>query len=162
MPCAYSRLLSRWSFCSPGGPGVQSSSLQLVGRLYNGRLAALCCVCGYGRWWAWRTIVSPTRGTPFPFQPLHAQLVRCLPACGWSVYGRVVASATVSLVHGSVGSHMVGLFAVGFFVLQPALAQPDVVLVVLVVCCGQPVGYGGHCVVTSACPARCWSAFLGL
>ena len=48
--------------------GVRSRSLPLVGRLHNGIVEAFCCVRGYGHRWAWRTTVSPTRRTPFPFQ----------------------------------------------------------------------------------------------
>ena len=79
---AHSRLLTRSSLRSPGGPGVQSSSLQL----YNGRVAVFCRVRGYGRRRAWHTMVSPTRGTPFPFRPLYAWRVRCWSACVLSVY----------------------------------------------------------------------------
>ena len=125
---SYSRLLTRSSFRLPGGPGVRSSSLLLVGRLYNGRVAALCCARGYGGRRAWRTMVLPTHGTPFPFRPLHARLVWCWPACVWSVYCRVVFFAAVRLVHGCVRRLTVGLFVVGFIALQPAPAQPDVVL----------------------------------
>ena len=78
-----SRLLTRSSLRSPGGPEFRSSLLPLVGRSYIGRVAVFRCVRGYGRWRAWRTMVSPTRGTPFPFRPLHARLVWCWPACVW-------------------------------------------------------------------------------
>ena len=85
---AYSRLLTLWSLRSPGGPGVRSSSLRLVGRLYNGRVVALCCVPGYGRRRAWRTTVSPTHGTPFPFRPVHAWLFGVgRLACGLFIVG---------------------------------------------------------------------------
>ena len=87
---AYSRLLTWSSLRSPGVPGVGSSSLRLVGRLHNGRVAALCCVRGYGRRRAWRTMLSPTHGMPFPFRLLHARLVWCWPACVWSVYCQLV------------------------------------------------------------------------
>ena len=69
-------------------------------------------------------MVLPTHGTPFPFRPLHARLVRCWPACVWSVYGCVVVSAAVWLVHGGVSRLMVGLFVVGSFLLLPALSRP--------------------------------------
>ena len=82
-----------------------------------------CRVRGYGRRRAWRTMVSPTRGTPLPFVPLHAWRVRCWPACVWSVYGRVVAAAAVWLVHGCVSSIMVGLFVVWSFLLLRALSR---------------------------------------
>ena len=90
-----------------------------------------CCVRGYGGWQAWRTTVSPTRWTPFPFRPLHAWLVWCSPACVWSVYGDVVAAAVVLLVHGCVSRLMVGLFGVGFLALLRALAWSHVVRVVV-------------------------------
>ena len=91
----------------------------------------------------------PTRGTPFPFRPLRARLVRCWLASVWSVYRRVVVAAGVWLVHGCVGRRMsacssLGLFcccehcrvlgcrvdalwAVGSFVRRPACAQPVMV-----------------------------------
>ena len=117
---AYSRLLTWSCLRSPRGPGVRSSSLRLVGRLYNGRVAALCCVRGYGRWRASRTMASPTHGTPFPFQPLHARLIWCWPACVWSVYCRVFFSAAVWLVQGCVSRLTVSLFVVRSIALQPA------------------------------------------
>ena len=116
---AYSRPLTRSSLRSPRGPGVPSSSLPLVGRLYNGRVAALCCVPGYGRWRAWRTVVSPTHGTSFPSPPLYAWLVWGWPACVCSVFCRVVLSAAVWLAHGCVSRLMVGLFVVCPIALQP-------------------------------------------
>ena len=152
---AYSRLLTRSSLRSPGGLGFRSISLRLVGRLYNGRVAALCFVPGCGRQRAWRTMVSPTFWTPFPFVPLHAQLFWYWPACLWSVWCRVVFSAAVWLVHGCVSRLTVGLFVAGFIALQPAPAQPDVVLDVLSVssevCRGQPVRCGGLFVATGTC-----------
>ena len=67
---------------------------------------------------------------------------------------------------------LVGLCVVGSIALQPAPAQLDVVLVVFSVCselcCGLPVRYGGHCVATGVCPARCvgspfsWPPVVGL
>ena len=54
---------------------VLYSLLTLVGGVRNCRVAVFCCVRGYGRRRAWRTMVSPTRGTPFPFRPVHAWLV---------------------------------------------------------------------------------------
>ena len=108
----YLRLLTRLSLRSPRGPGVQSSSLWLVGPLYNGRVAALSCVRGYGCQRVWRIMVSPTHGTPFPSRPLHAWLVWCWPACVRSVYCWVVFSAAVWLVHGCVSRRMVGLCVV--------------------------------------------------
>ena len=120
---AYSRLLTRSSLRSPGGPGVRSSSLPLVGRLSNGRVVVFCCIHGYGRLRAWRTMVLPTHGTLFLSRPLLAWLVWCWPACMWSVYGWVVVSAAVWLVHGSVSRCMVGLFAVRSVVLPPASAR---------------------------------------
>ena len=169
---AYSRLLTQSSFRSPGGPGVRRSSLWLVGRLYNGRVAALWCVRGYGCRRAWRIMVSPTHGTPFLSPPLHARLVWCWSACVRSVDCRVFFSAAVWLVHGSVSRLMAGLCVVGSIALQPAPAQPDVVLVVFSVssevCCGPPVRCGSHCVATGVYPVRCvglpssWPAVFGL
>ena len=155
----YSRLLTWSSLCSPGGPGVRSSLVWLVGRLYNGRVVALCCVRGYGRPREWRIMTSPTHGTPLPSRPLHAWLVWCWPACVRSVYCRVAFPAAVWLIHGCVIRLMVRLCAVWSIALQPALAQPDVALVVFSarseVCCGWPVRCRGHCVATRGCPARC-------
>ena len=90
-----------------------------------------CCVRGYGGRRAWRTTVSPTCWTPFPFRPLHARLVRCWLGCVWSVYGRVVAAAVVLFVHSCVSRLMVGLFGVGSLALLRALARSDVVCVVV-------------------------------
>ena len=85
--------------------GVLCSLLPLVGRVCIGSVAVFCCVRRYGRWWAWRTTVLPSRWAPFPFRPVHAWLVRRWPACVWSVYGQVVAAAVVWLVRGCrVGS----------------------------------------------------------
>ena len=53
--------------------------------------------------------MSPTRGTPFPFRPVHAWLVWCCPACVWSVYGQVAAAAAVWSVRSCLGRLMVGL-----------------------------------------------------
>ena len=83
---AHSRLLTRSSLRSPGGPGVRSRSLWLVGRSLNHRISAMLYVSGYGRRRAWRIMVSPTHGTLFPFRPLHAWLVWCCPACVQSVH----------------------------------------------------------------------------
>ena len=90
-----------------------------------------CCVPGYGGERAWRTTVSPTRWTPFPFRPLHAWLVWCWTACVWSVYGHVVAAAVVLLVHGCFSRLMVGLSGVGSLALLRTLARSDVVRVVV-------------------------------
>ena len=143
----------------PGGAGVRSSSLWLVGWLYNCRVSALWCVRRYGRQRAWRIMMSPAHGTPFPSRPLHAWLVWCWPACVRSVYCPVVFSAAVWLVHSCVSLLMVGSCVVGSIALQPAPAQPDVVLVVFSdrteVCCVRPVRCGGHGVVARVCPARC-------
>ena len=64
---AYSRLLTWSRLHSPGGPGVRSRLLLLVGPLYSGRGVVCCCVCGCGNQRAWRTMVSPILRTPFPF-----------------------------------------------------------------------------------------------
>ena len=116
---AYSRLLTRLSLRSLGGPGVRNWSLWLVGWLLNGRISALWCVCGYGHRRAWRIMVSSTHGTPFPFRPMHAWLVWYWPACVRSVYCGVVFSAAVWLVPGCVSRLMVGLCVLGSFALQP-------------------------------------------
>ena len=92
---------------------VLCSLLPLVGRVCIGSVAVFCCVRGYGRRWAWRTTVLPTRWAPFPFRPVHAWLVRRWPACVWSVYGQVVAAAVVWLVRGCRGRLMVGWVRVG-------------------------------------------------
>ena len=63
----YSRLLTRLSSRSPGGPGVRSRLLSSVGPLYNGRSVVFCCVRGSGRPPVWRTVVSPVLMTPFLF-----------------------------------------------------------------------------------------------
>ena len=86
----------------------------------------LCCVCGYGRWRAPRTTVSPTLCTPFPFRPVHAWLVCCWPACVWSVYGQLAAAAAVWLVRGCLGSLMFGLVCVGSIALLPVVVSPNV------------------------------------
>ena len=117
---AHSRLLTLSSLRSPGGPGVRSRSLWLVGRLFNGRIAVLWCVRGYGCRRAWPIVFSPTHGTRFLFRTLHAWPVLCWPACVWSVYGRVVFPAAVRLVPGCVSHLMVGLCVVGSIALQPA------------------------------------------
>ena len=104
---------------------VLCSLFTLVGRVRNGRVAVFCCVRGYGRRWAWRTTVSPTRWTPFPFRPVHAWLVRRWPACVWSVYGQVVAAAAVWLVRGCRGRLMVGWVGVGSVVLLLVVLSPN-------------------------------------
>ena len=54
---------------------VLYSLLTLVGRVRNCRVAVFCCVRGYGRRRAWRTVASRTRWTPFLFRPVHVWLV---------------------------------------------------------------------------------------
>ena len=100
---------------------VLCSLLPLVGRVRNGSVAVFCCVRGYGRRWAWRTTVLPTRWAPFPFRPVHAWLVRCWPACVWSVYGQAVAAAAVWLVRGCCGRLMVGWVGAGSVALLPVV-----------------------------------------
>ena len=104
---------------------VLCSLLPLVGRVCIGSVAVFCCVRGYDRWWAWRTTVLPTRCAPSPFRPVHALLVRCWPACVWSVYGQVVAAAVVWLVHGCRGRLMVGCVRVGSVALLPVVLSSN-------------------------------------
>ena len=97
----------------------------LVGRLRDGRVPVFCFFRRYGRLRAWRTTVSSTRWTPFPLRPVHAWVVRCWPACVWSVYGQVAAAAAVWLVRGCLGRLMVGLVCVGSVALLPVVASPN-------------------------------------
>ena len=60
---------------------VLCSLLSLAGRVFIGSVVVFCCVRGHGRRRAWRTTVSPTLWTLFPFRPVHAWLVWCWPAC---------------------------------------------------------------------------------
>ena len=106
---------------------VLYSLLPLVGRVCIGSVVVFCCVCGYDRRWVWRTTVLPTRWAPFLFRPVHAWLVRCWPACVWSVYGQVAAAAAVLLVRGRLGRIMVGLVCVGSIALLPVVVPPHVV-----------------------------------
>ena len=101
----------------------------LVRRLRDGGVTMFCFVLGYGRRGAWRTTVSPTRWMPFPLRPVHTWLVRCWPACVWSVYGQVAAAAAVWLVRSCLGRLMVGLFCVGSVALLPVVASRNVVCV---------------------------------
>ena len=84
--------------------------------------------------------------SPLPLRPMHAWLVWCWPACVWSVYGHVVATAAVLLVHFCLSRAMVGLFGVGSLALQRMLARSDVVVVmpVSVLVANVPVAFGGH------------------
>ena len=104
---------------------VLCSLLSLVGRVCIGSVAVFCCVRGYGRRWAWRTTVLPTRWAPYPFRPVHAWLVRRWPACVWSVYGQVVAAAVVFLVRGCRGRLMVGRVRVGSVALLPVVLSSN-------------------------------------
>ena len=146
----YSRLLTRSSLRSPGGPGVCSRLLLLVGRFYNGSAVVCCCFCGCGPQPARRTMVSPTLRTPFPFLTLACLAVQVLAGCVWSVCGRGVGSVVVWSVPGGASHHVAGWFAVGLVVLLPALAQSFWWVVVRVVtscvarersgCCSGAVG----------------------
>ena len=104
---------------------VFCSLLPLVGRVCIGSVAVFCCVRGYGRRWAWRTTVLPTRWAPFPFRPVHAWLFRRWPACVWSVYGQVVAAAVVWLVRGCRGRLMVGWVRMGSVALLPVVLSSN-------------------------------------
>ena len=104
---------------------VLCSLLPLVGRVCIGVVVVFCCVRGYDRRWAWRTTVLPTRWAPFPFRPVHAWLVRCWPACVWSVWGQVAAAAAVLLVRGRPGRFMVGLVCVGSIALLPVVLSSN-------------------------------------
>ena len=86
---AHSRLLTRSSLRSPGGPGVRSRSLWLVGRSFNCRISALGMVAG-GRGASW---CPQPMGRRFRFNP-------CMP--GWFSVGRLACR----------------LFTVGSFFLQ--------------------------------------------
>ena len=104
---------------------VLCSLLPLVGRICIGSVAVFCCVRGYGRRWARRAPVLPTRRAPFPFRPVHAWLVRLWPARVWSVYGQVVAAAVVWLVRGCRGCLMVGWVRVGSVALPPVVLSSN-------------------------------------
>ena len=104
---------------------VLCSLLPFVGRVCIGSVAVFCCVRGYGRRWAWRTTVLPTRWAPSPFGPMHAWLVRRWSACVWSVYGQVVAAAVVWLVRGCRGRLMVGWVRVGSVALLPVVLSSN-------------------------------------
>ena len=106
---------------------VFCSLLSLVGRVCIGSVVVFCCVRGRGRRRVWRTTVSPTLWTPFPFRPVHAWLVWCWPACVWSVYGQVAAAAAVLLVRGRLGRLMVGLVCEGSIALLPVVVPPHIV-----------------------------------
>ena len=100
--------------CILVGPSAAQCGLStLIGRVCDGRVAVFCCVRGLGRQRARRPMVPPSRGTPFPFGPVHAWLVWCPPACVWSVYGHVAARAAVWLVRGYRGRLMVGSVCAG-------------------------------------------------
>ena len=151
---APSHLLTWPSLRSLGGPGVRSRLFLLVGPLYNGRVAVSRCFLGYCRRRLWCIMVPQTCGIPFLFPLLHAGHVWRWPASAWSVCGQAVVSAAIRLVHGCVRPLVVGLFIVGSLALQPALAHPDVVVVVVMDVSwfrfGCPVGSSGHCAVTEA------------
>ena len=104
---------------------VWCSLLPLVGSVCMGSVAVFCCVPGYGRRWAWRTTVLPTRWAPFPFRPVRAWLVLRWPACVWSVYRQVVAAAVVRLVRGCRGRLMVGRVRVGSIALLPVVLSSN-------------------------------------
>ena len=89
-----------------------------------------CCVRGPGRQRAWRTTVPQSRWTPFLFRPVHAWLVRCWPACVWSVYGHVAAAAAVWLVRGCRGPLMVSWVPVGSVALLPVVLSSNPACVV--------------------------------
>ena len=93
----------------------------LVGLLRNGRVKMTCVVRWYGRRRTWRTMVWPTRWTPFLFRPVHTWLVQCWPPFVWFVDGQVAAAAAVWSVRGCLGRHMVWLVGVGSIALLPVV-----------------------------------------
>ena len=106
------------------GPGVRSSSLPLVGQLCKRRVELFCCIRWHGRRRAWRTMVSPTQGTMFRFDP-------CLPGwfgIGWLACGLFIVGSLFLQRFGLcmvvLSALWLDLFAVGSFVLLPALARP--------------------------------------
>ena len=90
---------------------VLCSLLPLVGRVCIGSVAVFCCVRGYGRWWAWRTTVLPTRWAPFSVSTrarlagsaLAALHVVCLRSSGGCSCG-VVGARLSWPPHGQPGS----------------------------------------------------------
>ena len=86
-----------------------------------------CFIRVYGRRRTWRTMVWPTRWTPFPIGLVHTWLI--WPACVWSVYGQVAAETAVWLLCGCLGHLMVGLVCLGSVALLPVVAQSNVVCV---------------------------------
>ena len=105
-----------------GGPmAAQCSVFMLVGRLCTRRVVVFCRVRAHGGRRVWRTMVWPTRFTPFLFQPMHAWLVWCWQAPLWSVYGQIAAAAAVWLMRGGLGRSMVGLVSVDSVALLPDL-----------------------------------------
>ena len=77
---------------------------------------------------------------------MHAWPVWCRLACVWSVYGHVVATAVVLLVHGCLSRAIVGLLVVSSLAPQRALARSDVVVVmpVSLLVGNVPVALGRH------------------
>ena len=77
-----------------------------------------CFVRGYGGQRAWRTMVWPTRWTPFLFRPGWLGAGRL--ACGLFTC-EVAAATALWLVRGCLGRLMVGLVSVGFVALLPVV-----------------------------------------
>ena len=110
--CAAGTSMSALASCVVVGPrAAQCGWSTLVGCVRNGRVAVFYCVRGHGRQLAWRMTVPPSRWTPFPFRPVHACLVWCLPAlvlvylrsCGGCSRG-VVGARLLLPPHGRLGS----------------------------------------------------------
>ena len=124
--CAADTFLSVLASCVLVGPrAAQCGSSALVGRVRNGRVAVFCRVNGHGRRQAWRTMVPPSRWTPYPFRPVHALLVWCWPASVRSVYGHAAAAAAVWLVRGCRGRLMVGWIHAGSVALLPGVLSSN-------------------------------------
>ena len=109
--CAAGTFVSVLVSCVLVGPSVVwCSLLKLVGRVPNGTVAVFCCVCGYGRWRAWRTTVPaiPLDAVPVSTRARLAALVLaglrvvCLRSGGGCSCG-VVRARLSWTPHGQLG-----------------------------------------------------------